>query len=124
MDPWQRAVEDYREGLTAEEKLAFACSTPEDILRDVAEQDAAQRESSKTRAFAQKLQPLLSSIEQYGKALDVISNSSPTILSPLWGSLRILLRVSYLANPIEAGRAGTNRRFRWQKSLISTIQSF
>jgi hypothetical protein len=108
MDAWQKAVDFYREGLTEKEKKLFADSKPEDVLRDVAQQEAAQREASRTRAFAQKLQPLLASIEQYGKALDVISNSSPTILSPLWGSLRVLLRVSHLTIPIEAGKASTD----------------
>jgi hypothetical protein len=55
MNAWQKAVDVYREGLTAKEKKLFADSKPEDVLRDVAGQEAAQRESSRTRAFAQKL---------------------------------------------------------------------
>jgi hypothetical protein len=64
MDAWQKAVDFYREGLTEKEKKLFAESKPEDVLQDVVQQEAAQREASRTRAFAQKLQPLLASIEQ------------------------------------------------------------
>jgi predicted DNA-binding protein YlxM (UPF0122 family) len=95
MDPWQKAVHVYQQTLTEKERKLFSDSKAEDILHDVALQEAAQRERSRTRAFGDRIQPLLASIEQYGKALDILPNSSTLILSPLWGSLRILLRVGH-----------------------------
>ncbi|KAI9771740.1 MAG: hypothetical protein M1839_002755 [Geoglossum umbratile] len=92
MDPWRLALEQFKFGLTEEEKELFENSKPEDIHRDVA--DRAKRKSSGPQEFSRRLHPLLAAIEHYGKALDVISNSSPLILCPLWGSLRVLLRVA------------------------------
>ncbi|KAL9035547.1 MAG: hypothetical protein Q9180_004806, partial [Flavoplaca navasiana] len=43
---------------------------------------------------AVKLQPMIAAIEQYGKALDVYANAYPLVLSPLWGSIRVVLHLA------------------------------
>jgi hypothetical protein len=95
MDPWQMALERFRRSLTEEEKKLFVNSKPEDILQDVRNYEVR---SSGVRAFSGRLQPLLDAIGYYGIALDVIPNSYSLILCPLWGSLRVLLRVSPLSS--------------------------
>ena len=107
MDPWQTVVHVYRQGLSEKEKKLFAGASPQDILQDVEQQEAAQRKASKTRRLAHRIQPLLASIELYGRALDVISNTSALVLAPLWGSIRVLLRVCRFP-PGCAGRASTD----------------
>lgn len=95
IEPWQRARERYLEGLSDQEKQYFSASTPETLYYSV---DAAQKlhsDDSKSRAFSQRLRPLIDTIEQYGRALDVFVNAAAVIMSPLWGSLRVLLIVSY-----------------------------
>lgn len=49
--------------------------------------------SSTSRGLMNKLQPFIAAIEQYGQALDVYANTFPLALSPLWGSIRVLLLV-------------------------------
>lgn len=70
--------------------------TVEELYEIAARAEEAHRKSSKTRALMEKLQPLISTITQYSKAFDVLVNTSSTVLSPLWGCLRILLAVSIL----------------------------
>jgi hypothetical protein len=124
MGPWQKAIEDYREKLSEKQRKHFDeyrlklkdeqkerfykyCldlkddqtkffldSKPSDILQDVVRQEALHKEDSKSRAFTRRIEPFLACVEHYGKALDVLSNSSSDILCPLWGSLRVLLQVS------------------------------
>jgi hypothetical protein len=42
---------------------------------------------------------LVDAIDDYGKALDVYSNTYGLVMSPLWGSLRIVLHVSRCTIP-------------------------
>lgn len=99
MDPWAKAIEEYSKRLNQNERELFRNSTADDILAQVQHAERVHAKSSKTRKLVQKIQPLLAAIEQYGKALDVISSSSSSVLCPLWGSLRILLQVN---NPISS----------------------
>ena len=41
-----------------------------------------------------KLQPIVRAIEHYAQAVDVYSNAYPIVLSPLWGSIRVVLHVN------------------------------
>jgi tetratricopeptide (TPR) repeat protein len=53
--------------------------------------------TSKIAHARKKVMPMFESLDGYSKALDVLSQSSATILCPLWGSLRIVpqLALSY-----------------------------
>ena len=63
-------------------------------MRDADEAVSRHKESSKGVNVVEKLQPLVAAIEQYGQALNVYANAYPLVLSPLWGSVRVVLQVS------------------------------
>ena len=92
-DAWTRAKDRYIEDLTHEEKRIFLQASPEMILYDASAAEKKHGASSTSRRLIAKLQPFIAVIEQYGKALDVYSNASALVLSPLWGSIRVLLLV-------------------------------
>ncbi|KAF2689053.1 hypothetical protein K458DRAFT_123267 [Lentithecium fluviatile CBS 122367] len=52
--------------------------------------EESHQKSSKSRRILAKIQPLVNAISDYGKALDVMANSS-TVIPLLWGSLRVLV---------------------------------
>lgn len=81
------------EDLSHEEKQLFLKATPEAIFYDASAAQRRHEADSISRGLLHKLQPFVVAIEQYGQALDVYSNVSPLALSPLWGSIRVLLLV-------------------------------
>lgn len=81
------------EDLTHEEKQLYMRATPEMIFYDASAAEKSHEANSTSRGLMHKLQPFVAAIEQYGQALDVYSNAYPLALSPLWGSIRILLMV-------------------------------
>jgi hypothetical protein len=93
MDVWQTAVQQFESSLNYQEKSIFASSTPAEILDDVNNLADAQRKSSKLRRASLRIKPLLDAIDDHGKALDVLANTS-SFLPPIWGGLRVLLMVS------------------------------
>ena len=92
-DAWTRARERFVEDLSEEEKNLYYQSTPEMIFYDASAAQKQHSANSVSLNLAKKVQPLISAIEQYGNALDVYANAYPLALSPLWGSLRIVLHV-------------------------------
>lgn len=66
----------------------------EEILADVQRTEERHSEGSKARKLSRRLRPMISGIEQYGKAVDILTGAAQGILSPLWGGIRILLHVS------------------------------
>ena len=92
-DAWIRARDRYAEDLTAEERAMFNAATIETVFYDASAAEKKHAASSKTRDLMSKLDPFVTAIEQYGEALDVYSNAYPLVLSPLWGSLRVVLHV-------------------------------
>ena len=73
----------------------FNKASIEEILYDASAAEKRHGASSKSRALSRKLEPLVSAIDQYGQALDVYANACPLALSPLWGSIRVVLHVSF-----------------------------
>ena len=92
-DAWTRAKNRYLEDLTHEEKQLYIQATPETIFYDASAAEKRHEASSTSRRVIHKLQPFIAAIKQYGQALDVYSNAYPLVLSPLWGSIRVLLLV-------------------------------
>ena len=94
VDAWTRARERYIEDLSEEEKEIYSKATPESIFYEASAAERTHRAQSRSRNFlTQKLTPLVSLIEEYGKALDVYVNAYPLVLCPLWGSIRVVLHV-------------------------------
>lgn len=69
----------------------FNSATIETLYYDTSKAERDDRKSSKLRNAAQRLRPLVEGIQEFGKAMDVYSNAAPLILSPLWGSIRVIL---------------------------------
>jgi fungal STAND N-terminal Goodbye domain len=92
-DPWILAKERYLEGLEPYEKTLFHEATLENFYYGTSNLERDNR-NSKTRKIIQKLQPLVEKVEDFGKALDVYANIAPTYISPIWGSIRVLIVVA------------------------------
>ena len=94
VDAWTRARDRYTEDLSDEERDLYNKATIENIFYDASAAEKTHQAKSSTRQFAtQRLGPLLYAIAEYGKAIDVFANTSPLVLCPLWGSIRVVLHV-------------------------------
>lgn len=90
-DAWARARDRYVEDLSKDEQALYESATPESIFYDASAAEKTHASISTSLKAAHKLQPLIAAIDQYGQALDVYSNAYPLVMSPLWGSIRVLL---------------------------------
>ena len=92
-DAWTRARNRYVQDLDEEERRKYQNAKVHDIVSDAREAESQHRQKSTSLSILEKLQPLLVAVDQYGQALDVYANADALVLSPLWGSLRIILLV-------------------------------
>jgi hypothetical protein len=81
------------EDLDEEEKKIFATASLENLFYSASAAQKDYEEKSRSRAISRKLEPFVGAIDQYGKALDVYSNTYSLAMAPLWGSIRVLLHV-------------------------------
>ena len=93
LKPWDLAKDRFLEDLPSNERELFKDATLENIFYSTSVQQKKHASDSKLLSASKRLEPFLQCVEGYGKALDVISNSAPLILSPLWGGLRVILHV-------------------------------
>ncbi|KAL8831739.1 MAG: hypothetical protein Q9170_005169 [Blastenia crenularia] len=85
----------FFETLSPTEKELFKATTiAEQLLEEVKLAERIYKDKSISRKVSQALKPFLAGIDQYGNALDVISNASSTVLCPIWGSIRIVLHLA------------------------------
>ncbi|KAL8965830.1 MAG: hypothetical protein Q9197_006303, partial [Variospora fuerteventurae] len=88
-------VQAFFETLSSNEKELYKATTlAGQLLDEVKRADQIHKDKSVSRRAAQALKPFLAGIDQYGKALDVISNASSTVLCPIWGSIRVILHLA------------------------------
>ncbi|KAL8869919.1 MAG: hypothetical protein Q9174_003911, partial [Haloplaca sp. 1 TL-2023] len=81
--------------LSPDERELFKATTlAEQLLEEVKVAEQLHKDKSVSRRVSQALKPFLVGISQYSAALDVISNASDGILSPIWGSARIVLHLA------------------------------
>ena len=104
-DAWTRARNRFVEDLSDEEKATFlSTNSLEEVFYSASAAQKSHQDKSKSLAAISKLEPLIRAIQQYEEALDVYSNASPLIMCPLWGSVKVLIKVSFLigllASPI------------------------
>ena len=92
-DAWVIARDRYTEDLSEEEKQMYKTATLENIFYSASAAEKSHEATSRSRRYMAKLQPLIDAIEQYGQAFDVYSNAHPLVLSPIWGSMRVLFHV-------------------------------
>jgi hypothetical protein len=96
LDPWQLAKDRYLEDLNDEEKALFNGASSASVKAFFYSASAAQKlhqSENKVRAITAKLKPLTDAIKEYGRAIDVLANSSSLVLYPIWGSIRVVLQV-------------------------------
>jgi hypothetical protein len=93
-DPWEVAKARFLDGLNENEKTAFHDATLENLYYVASNMNRADQNESKTRAGLENLQPLVSAIQDYGKALDTFTNAASLYLAPIWGSIRVLLAMA------------------------------
>ena len=88
-------IEAFFRTLSPDEKELFKATTIADqILEDIILAEKAHRDGSISRKVSQALKPFLVGVSQYGQALDVVSNASSWVLSPLWGGIRVILHLA------------------------------
>jgi hypothetical protein len=91
--PWDSAKAKFLEGLSQEDVSRFEAANIENIFYST---EVAQRKhatESKIWPLQQRMSSLVDAIDDYGKALDVYVNTNGLILSPIWGSIRVVLHV-------------------------------
>lgn len=93
-DVWEEAKRQCLSDLSAAEQQLVNTASLEEILADVQRVEEKHSQGSKARKLSRRLRPVISGIEQYGKAVDILTGAAQGILSPLWGGIRILLHVS------------------------------
>jgi hypothetical protein len=93
-DPWKIARLRYFETLEPSEQIIFKEATIENLYYATSVLERSDGQSSKIRILAHHLQPLVDKVENYGKAMDAYANIAPTLLAPIWGSIRVLLVVA------------------------------
>jgi len=90
-------VESFFTNLTPSEKELFVATTVvENLLSDIQDAERQHKSKSTSRKVSAALKPFVAGVEQYASSFDVIANCSTMILSPLWGSFRIVLLVSLI----------------------------
>ncbi|PVH79019.1 hypothetical protein DL98DRAFT_421132 [Cadophora sp. DSE1049] len=90
-DAWGLAKARFLSDLDPSERDIFNNATLENLFYTTSNADRDDAEKSHVRVVATKLGPLVSAIESYGKALDTFVQIAPLYLSPIWGSIRVLL---------------------------------
>ncbi|KAJ4336307.1 hypothetical protein N0V87_005458 [Didymella glomerata] len=93
MSPWEAAKSKFLLGLSEDEVKRFEEATPENLFYGASVIIKDHINGSRAWRLQERLASFTDALDDYGKALDVFVNTSPLILSPLWGSLRVLIHV-------------------------------
>jgi hypothetical protein len=93
-DAWDIAKARFLDGLDDMEKATFNEATAENIFYDASNVQREDQRDSKTRALLESMQPLISAVDDYGKAMNTFANISPLYLAPIWGCIRVVLVIA------------------------------
>lgn len=94
LNAWETAKARFMEGLDPAEKIIFNEATVENLFYSSSVAEKQDSRDSKVRSAIEKIKPLITALEDYGKALDVYVQISPLHLSPIWGSIRVVLVIA------------------------------
>lgn len=94
LSAWEKAKARFLEGLDPAEMKLFNEATIENLFYSTSVAQSQDSKDSKVRAVFEKIKPLITAIEEYGKALDVYAQIAPMYLSPIWGSIRVVLVIA------------------------------
>lgn len=92
--PWETAKSRFLQGLSESERSMFISATLENLFYQSSGTFERYRVDSSLWKLQVKIQPLLDAVQEFGAAMDIYANASPTVLCPLWGSIRVVLSVS------------------------------
>jgi hypothetical protein len=85
-------IDSFFKDLEPEDQTLFKATTlASQLLQDVQAADERHNERSSTRRVVIALKPFIAGVEHYGKAWDVLANSS-SMICPIWGSARLILK--------------------------------
>ena len=93
MDSFETARQSFVSNLSPSDKAALGATEPASLLNEIRTLEQRHKDENLTRKLLQKAEPLIRGLERYGRALDIIAGAKPEILSPLWGGMRLVLRV-------------------------------
>lgn len=89
---WAKTLASYKKDLSRKDLLAVeAVTSPRDVA-DHIEDLEAKTHSSKSGAFADRVNAITSRLTQFGNVIDVVTSSN-TEASLIWGSLKLLLTI-------------------------------
>ncbi|KAE9367461.1 hypothetical protein N431DRAFT_348615, partial [Stipitochalara longipes BDJ] len=91
---WELAKARFLDGLDDTEKAMFTEATAENVFYQASNVQRDDSRDSKSRAILQTMQPLISAVDDYGKAMDTFANISSLYLAPIWGSVRVILVIA------------------------------
>ena len=142
LDPWIQSRDQFLSTLSAEEKQVYDGASLTAIVAELDFLQAEHEEGSRSRNVSEKIRPFTTALRHYEQALDVFVNAQPMVMSPLWGGLRVLLKVSksdylktlYAWNWPIIGCCGVqgvfcshlhhDRANRWQSTPVSAARKF
>lgn len=94
LDAWEIAKARFLNDLDERERATFNDATAENIFYAASNVQREDQKGSKTRSVLENIQPLVSAVEDYGKAMDTFANISSLYLAPIWGSIRVILVIA------------------------------
>jgi hypothetical protein len=93
LDPWLLAKRALSRRPRAPREDPFHEATLENSYYGTSNLERDDR-NSKSSAIIHKLHPLVEKVEEYGNALDAYANIAPMYLSPILGSIRVLVVIA------------------------------
>lgn len=93
-EAWDIAKARFLGGLEDNERTTFQEATVENMFYTSSNTEREDRKASKTRSVLTTMQPFVSAVEDYGKAMDTYSNIASLYIAPIWGSVRVVLAIA------------------------------
>ena len=100
---WKAAKDKFKGNLSDAEEAHLAHSTINDAFKAVADVEQRYASSSRSRKAGALLRGPLEVVARLSPALDVFSQVEPSIMCPIWGSMRIMVMVAAQVHDIEDG---------------------
>jgi fungal STAND N-terminal Goodbye domain len=80
--------------LSAEEVAYLSQARRDDVLEDLKKFEAQHAASSTMRSVSKQISPFLDCIWSYASAIDVVANTPPMPLSPIWAVVRMAIQAA------------------------------
>ena len=80
-------------GLSTEDQKLFQFTTADDARVAIKDAQSLYDKDHKHGAVWQAVNSFLNGVENYGKAIDVFVSTAPLFLAPVWGTVRVFIKV-------------------------------